>query len=151
MKKQSYPEPAAGGFIVNKKGEILFVKSYEWKELWHIPGGHVETGERIVDALRREVMEEVGLKVRPTRLLSIQEALFPKANKGKKHLIYFDFLCEAETSNVKIDRKEIKEYKWFKPSEAKKLSFDPFTKHSLQVYLSAKYVPTELEKKILTQ
>lgn len=151
MRKQEYPEPAAGAFIKNKKGELLLVKSYEWKDLWHVPGGHIEVGERITDTVRREVMEEVGLKVKVARLISVQEAIFPKGHAKKKHFIYFDFLCEAEDDKVKLDKTELREYRWVSPKTALKLKTDRFTKNSLKMYLTAKYPPLEFEKRILTE
>ncbi len=150
MKKQEYPEPAAGAFVQNKSGELLLVKSKEWKDLWHVPGGHIEVGERISDTVRREVFEEVGLKIDVLRLISVQEAIFPEGHSKKKHFIYFDFLCQAKTDKVKLDKTELKEYKWVKPKEALKLKTDKFTKNSLKMYLTAKYLPPEFEKKIIS-
>ena len=62
---------AVGAFIVNKKGEILLVKKSSTHtvdaNLWTIPGGKVELNEPIIDALKREVKEEVGLTVKTYR------------------------------------------------------------------------------------
>ena len=152
MAKTAYPEPVAGAFIVNRKGEILLVKSGNWNGKWVVPGGHVELGERIVDALRREVMEEVGLKINVTRLLSVQEAIFPKGYSRRaksRHMIFFDFLCEPVTSKVKADKAEVSDFKWVKPSEAKRLKTGPYVKHALDMYAKAENIPLGLEEKLL--
>lgn len=152
MKKSEYPELIVGGFIKNKKGELLFVTSHKWKGIWSIPGGHVELGESLVEALKREVMEEVGLRVKVTRLLSIEEAIYPKQFIRKKHFIFFDFLCETDSSRVRMDRLEIQGYRWVKPKEAMKLRHNEYTKHALKIYLGSKSnaIPKAIENKLLT-
>lgn len=150
-KRGNYPEPIVGAFIKNKKGELLFVTSFKWKGVWSIPGGHVELGENLTDALRREVMEEVGLNVRVKRLISIEQAIFPKSFIKKKHFIFFDFLCESSSDKVKIDKGEVQGYKWIRPKDALKLKHNQYTRHALEIYLKGLQtsVPTELEKRLL--
>lgn len=50
---------SAGGVIRNARGEIALVKHDGW--FWGFPKGHVDPGEEILDAARREVQEEVGI------------------------------------------------------------------------------------------
>ena len=53
--------------IVNKEGEILALRrsadDHSRGGNWDLPGGGYEQGEDVVDAIKREVGEEVGLKV----------------------------------------------------------------------------------------
>ncbi len=151
MKTTIYPEPVVGAFITNAKGEILLVKSYKWKDKWSIPGGHVEYGEAMVDALHREVAEEVGLKVKITRLLAIQQVIYPKEFHTKKHFLFFDFLCEYKGGKVKVDNKEIQEYKWTSLKDVPKLKIDSYTKYSLKIIAAGKFPSTAIEKKILSE
>jgi 8-oxo-dGTP diphosphatase len=51
----------AGAVIKNDKNEILMIKNPT--RGWELPGGHVEEGETIPDALVREVYEETGITV----------------------------------------------------------------------------------------
>ncbi len=153
QKRGTYPEAIVGGFIKNKKGELLLVNSHKWKGMWSVPGGHVEAGERLVDALRREIAEEVGLKVKVTRLLDIQEAIYPKHFHRKAHFIFFNYLCEGASQNVKIDRDEVQGYKWVKPEQAKKMRMNEFTRHTLKLLaLKGTYessIPAAMEKRLL--
>ena len=151
--KRDYPEAIVGGFIRNKKGELLFVSSHKWKNMWSIPGGHVELGERLTDALRREIAEEVGLKVRVTKLLNVQEAIYPKSFVRKAHFIFFDYLCECESEKVKLDKVEIQDYKWVKPEAAMKLKMNEYTRHALELIVmgAEQSIPPKLEKKLLTE
>ena len=53
----------------NEKGEILLVK--DPKRGWTWPGGIVENGENLIDAVRREAREESGAEVEPDRLICV--------------------------------------------------------------------------------
>jgi len=60
---------AVGAFIENPLGQILLVKTHHGG--WVIPGGQVENGENLIDALRREVMEESGIEIEVGKLVGI--------------------------------------------------------------------------------
>ncbi len=95
-------------------------------------------GERIVDALKREVKEEVGLDVEPLRLLLMQEAIYSEEFYKRRHFIFLDYLCKSSSSKVRVDNQEIQSYIWVKPEEAGKLRVDTFTKRLLKEYLATR-------------
>ena len=54
----------------------------------------METGERLEDAIRREVLEETGLRVKPTELFGIYERIIrSKRGRVEYHYILFDYVC----------------------------------------------------------
>ncbi len=63
MLAQAYPEPTVGILIFNPNGELLLMKSHKWPGRYVVPGGHVELGERVEQAVIREALEETGLAV----------------------------------------------------------------------------------------
>ena len=63
MNKQKYPEPTVGALIFNQEKEIFLMTSPKWKGKYVIPGGHIEMGEEIEQALRREIKEETNLNI----------------------------------------------------------------------------------------
>ena len=64
------------------------------KGYWSIPGGIVETGEKLVDGVRREVAEETGLDVEPYLMFEIFERVIPDAEgKPEYHYVLIDYLC----------------------------------------------------------
>jgi len=135
---QRYPEPTVGGFILNPKGEVLLCRSKKWRDYYTIPGGHIELGERIEEALKREVKEEVGLDVEPVRLLLMQEAIYSEEFHKRRHFIFLDYLCKSKSIEAHVDNQEIQSYIWVKPEEALKLHVDKFTKRLLKEYLTVK-------------
>jgi nucleoside triphosphatase len=133
---QVYPEPTVGALIVNKEGKILLAKSHKWFDKYTLPGGHIEVGETMKEAVAREVKEEVGLDVEVVEFLLMQEAIFAEEFWKKKHFIFFDFLCKSRNQQVKLDGRELQEYVWEYPGAAFQLNLDSFTKKSLEKYLS---------------
>ena len=70
--------PGVGcGAAIVKDGRLLLVKRLRAPEAgyWSLPGGKVDFGERVEDAVRREILEEVGLEISLTRPLGIVEMI----------------------------------------------------------------------------
>lgn len=61
---------AVDGIVENEKNEILLVKNRD-KEVWTVPGGQVEIGENLIDALIREIKEESGIDAVVDKLVCI--------------------------------------------------------------------------------
>src|SRR5216683_710237 len=134
-RSQVYPEPTVGALIVNKQGKILLTKSHKWFDKYTLPGGHIEVGETMKEAVIREVKEEVGLDVEVAEMLLMQEAIFAEEFWKKKHFIFFDFLCKSRDRGVKLDNRELQEHVWEYPGTAFRLELDSFTKKTLEKYL----------------
>jgi len=132
---QVYPEPTVGALVVNKQGKILLTKSHKWFDKYTLPGGHIEVGETMKEAVAREVKEEVGLDVEVAEMLLMQEAIFAVEFWKRKHFIFFDFLCKSKDQQVKLDGRELQEYVWKYPGAAFRLNLDSFTKKTLEKYL----------------
>src|SRR5438309_10116704 len=100
---QVFPEPTVGDLIVNNEGKILLAKSHKWFDKYTLPGGHIEVGESMIDAVRREVKEEVGLDVEVVEMLLVQVAIFAPEFYKKRHFIFIDFYCKYKDQQVKLD------------------------------------------------
>lgn len=132
---QVYPEPTVGALIVNKEGKILLVKSHKWFDKYTLPGGHIEVGETMVEAVKREVKEEVGLDIQVGHLLLMQEAIFAAEFYKKRHFIFIDFACRARDDQVKLDQDELQEYLWIYPGAAYNLKLDSFTRKTIDKFM----------------
>jgi len=137
--KQAFPEPTVGALIVDQQGKILLARSHKWFDKYTLPGGHIEVGESMVDAVRREVKEEVGLDVEVVEMLLVQEAIFAPEFYKKKHFIFIDFYCKSKDQQMKLDRNEIQDYVWVYPGAAYNLKLDSFTRKTLDTYLKRGY------------
>ena len=86
-----------------RRGPILLVEraGNPLKGFWSLPGGLVETGERLEDAIRREVLEETGLRVRPVELFGVFERIIQsKRGRTEYHYILFDYVCRVERGTL---------------------------------------------------
>ena len=99
MTDRRYPDrPLAGvGAVIFRGDEVLLVKRGRAPALgkWSIPGGLVELGERLDEAVRREVLEETGLEVKVVDLVAALDRVIPDGGgRLEYHYILLDFLCE---------------------------------------------------------
>jgi ADP-ribose pyrophosphatase YjhB (NUDIX family) len=126
-KKLPKKRMAAGALIFNKEGELLLVK-ISYKDYWSIPGGVIEENESPKEGCVREVREEIGLELKETRFLCV-DYTGADDGKNKDESLQFIFsggqLTDKETKNIKIDEKEITEYRFIAPEKAFELLGGP--------------------------
>ena len=71
---------------------------------WEAEGGGVSVGERIEDALRREVREETGIEIKVVKFLHFEESFFYfDPSSSAWHGLLFFFLCRPLTQNLLTD------------------------------------------------
>jgi nucleoside triphosphatase len=134
---QMFPEPTVGGLIVNEEGKLLLAKSHKWNGKYTLPGGHIELGETMEQAVKREVKEETGLDVEVVQFLLHQEAIYSNEFYKEKHYIFFDFYCKTlGRPVVKLDKDELQDHIWVYPGAAFSLDLDSFTLRTIDKFLS---------------
>src|SRR4030067_2624503 len=104
MKKEKKIGVVAAPIIVNEEGKILYFKSVKWKGLVP-PGGHIEYGETMGEAVIRETKEETGLDIEPIKIINFGEMIEPPEFYKPYHLIYFHFLSKIKSGSLKLDQK----------------------------------------------
>jgi 8-oxo-dGTP diphosphatase len=75
--------------LVESEGCVLLVRRAAWDTLpgqWELPGGKVDRGERVLQALAREVEEETGLMLADARQVSTREMVSPRGNFVREHV-----------------------------------------------------------------
>ncbi len=131
MKSQKqYPEPTVGALIFNEKNRLLIVKTHKWKGNYTIPGGHVELGERLEEAVKREIREETGLEMTRADFLCHQQFIYDDSFWEKRHFIFFDFVCRVEKGEVQLNE-EAQEYAWVDLDDVHNYPIDKYLKFAL--------------------
>jgi len=94
--KREYPESpivGVGGVIFDGASVLLAKRGQEpAKGTWSLPGGAVELGERVVDALKREIQEEVGIEIEVGGLVRVLERIIQdQGNRVRYHYVIIDY------------------------------------------------------------
>jgi nucleoside triphosphatase len=134
MHEQRFPEPTVGALIFNREGKVFLVRSHKWRGRWVLPGGHIELGERMEDALRREVKEETNLDIRDIEFICFQEFIYDERFWKRRHFIFFDYACKTDSTDVKLND-EAQEYAWVTLDEALKMPVEHYTEVVIREYM----------------
>lgn len=123
-----------GALILGPDDRLFLMRSHKWRDRYVVPGGHIELGERMEDALRREVKEETGLDIYDIEFLQFQEFIFDEAFWRRRHFIFFDFVCRTDSTDATLND-EAEEYVWVPVEEALALPVEPYTDRAIRTYL----------------
>ncbi len=107
-----YPAIAPAVIVgVTNGGKICLTKYNRGYAHWALVAGYTEIGETPEQTVAREVMEETGLRVKNVRYYKSQ----PWGLSGS---LLLGFFCETDGSDeIRVDRTELKEARWFTPEE----------------------------------
>jgi 8-oxo-dGTP diphosphatase len=127
---------AVGGIVEDRKGNILLVKTVH--RGWEYPGGQVEVGENLTDALIREIKEESGIDTEVSQLIGV----YSNTGKYKWHdgetevptKVMFDFICHDIGGELGVSE-ETTDSKWVKKDNVLDFIETPAQRTRFQCYL----------------
>ena len=126
---RSYPERpflAASAAIV-RDGKILVVRRARppANGLYTLPGGVVEIGETLMEAVAREVREETALEIEPVALAGFRETIVRDADsRVERHFIILCFASGWRAGDPVLNE-ELSEARWLDPAELAGLPTTP--------------------------
>jgi ADP-ribose pyrophosphatase YjhB (NUDIX family) len=120
-----YPKhPLVGvGAILLRRDRILMAQRGKepLKGWWSLPGGALETGESLAEAVRREVREETGLEIRPLGVLEIFERIMRDAGgRPEYHYVLIDYVCRI-TGGALCAGDDVAHVEWVRRTDLGKL------------------------------
>lgn len=130
--------------LVVKDENILLIKKARgcYIGMWDLPGGKLEFGEKPLEGLAREVMEETGLVVKESDLLNVlTHVIVCDSTAGEKEELYhigiiYSVIVDSD-DNLKTgaDGEDSDGASWVKISDVNEINFTPFVNQSLKNYL----------------
>jgi nucleoside triphosphatase len=99
------------GVVESLQGEYLLCKMPDGRGVfpgeWGLPGGGVEPGESLEEALRREIMEEVGLELKEVEPLFFTDGTyvksFPDGERRSIYMVFLLFRCVAKAGEIRLN------------------------------------------------
>ena len=118
---RAYPDRPflAVSAAIIRDGQVLVARRASGPALgvWTLPGGVVEAGETLSEALVREVQEETGMAVEPVALAGFREVLV--RDDERRLARHFVILCFASRwiEGEPVLNEELAEARWLRPAE----------------------------------
>ncbi len=119
--QRAYPDRpflAASAAIV-RDGRVLIVRRARMPAsgIYTLPGGVVEVGESLIEAVAREVREETALEIEPLALAGFRELIMrDDDNRVVRHFVILSFAARWQSGDVQLNE-ELDEAHWLLPSE----------------------------------
>lgn len=125
-----------GALIVNDQGQLFLARrgpqARNERGLWEFPGGSVEFGEKLTDALRREMREEYGVEIAVGALLDVVDHLLPEEGQ---HWVSPTFLCRLTAGTPTIrEPGKCTEIGWFAPEALREETLTQISRENLRHY-----------------
>jgi len=114
--KRDYPEhPIIGvGAVIVEGGRVLLVRrdTEPLRGEWSVPGGLLELGEKLRDGVRREALEETGVRVEPGEVLDVFDSIFTDGlGKTQYHYVLIDYLCRVISGEAQAGS-DVSDVRW---------------------------------------
>ena len=95
--------------LIERDNKVLLARARRFiAEFYSVIAGFVEPGETLEETVKREIEEEVGIRVRNIRYFGSQPWPFPDS-------LMIGFTAEYESGEIRIDGEEIVDARWFDP------------------------------------
>lgn len=123
--------------IIENQQVLTMQYNYSGQEVYNLPGGNLELGEHLNDALAREMQEELGIEVSVGEMVLVGEVYFSARKKHTLHLLFegkitagVPILNPKETSALAI--------KWLAINDLENVNLYPNLSKSIKYYLDGK-------------
>lgn len=128
--------PGGSAIVANQEGRILLQRRTD-NDLWALPGGTMEIGETLAEAVIREVREETGLDVVPSRIVGIYSDprhVFAYADGEVRQEFSICLACQIVGGQLTTSE-ESSQVAFFAPEEIEWISMHPSIRLRIRDYL----------------
>lgn len=107
------PVSTVGALVFDADGEnVLLVRTHKWSDRWGIPGGKIRRGETSEAALRREIHEETGLRIRHIEFILLQDCIEPGEFMRSAHFLLLNYTATVDGDGEVRLNDEAEAFRW---------------------------------------
>ncbi|MBT2636836.1 NUDIX hydrolase [Bacillus sp. ISL-39] len=132
---------SVSGYITNKDGDVLLVRNFHRSDTMEMPGGQVEEGETLEEAIHREIFEETGIKV----ILNGITGIYQNVTSGVTCVVIGGEYQSGETRTAEGETSEVFFTKITKENIEQIITREQFRNRVLDA-MDANYIPYEAFK-----
>lgn len=138
---KDYIGVGGGVLIFNENDEVLILKRGKESKnevgVWQKPGGAIDYGEKVIDAMKREIKEETDLDIEIWGYLPHTDHII---KRDAQHWVAFNYLGRVVSGKVKImEPEKCEEFGWFKLDQLPH-NLAQTTKEAVENFLEERYI-----------
>ncbi|HEV2349252.1 MAG TPA: NUDIX hydrolase [Terriglobia bacterium] len=154
MKREfpKFPLVGVGGVVIHRERVLLIRRKHEpLKGEWSLPGGLVELGEELHQAVCRELKEETGLEVEPLEIMAVFDRIMrvPRnPTRVRYHFVIVDYACRWKCGRI-FPSSDVMDARWVRPENLRQYNLTPLA--SAVISEAFKYFERERKPRRLAQ
>jgi len=123
--------------VIVEDGKILLIAHRKKRSVyWLLPGGGVDFGESLKEALQRELKEELNINVDVRDIAFVSDSIDPD---NERHIVNICFFCMRRSGKLELGRdKRLYDYGFFSPNELNSIIVFPPFKEKLKKLCAGK-------------
>jgi 8-oxo-dGTP diphosphatase len=139
---REYPERpylGVGAVVLDDERRVLLVLrgGIPMQGEWSLPGGVLETGETIVEGMKREIFEETGLRVEPVKFAGVYDRILRDAQgRAQYHYVLVDHVCKVVGGEMRAGD-DVREVRWVREPELESYKLAEMTERVIREVLAA--------------
>lgn len=124
---------AQKAIIVRGEKVLLLRDPREQEVVWELPGGRINIDEDPKEALKRELLEELGVLCEIGEVVHVEQFFQKSDRKNAFLIVYIGALVDGDVA-FQVDSREVCDVGWFSKDEVASLNLFPEYEHALEVY-----------------
>lgn len=125
------PVPTCCACILHQ-GRLLLIQRGEEpsKGLWSFPGGQIELGETILEAVKREVVEETGVEIEPQQVFQVYDSIARDHTGRVRFHHVVNYVRSHYLSGEPRARSDVRQVRWVTEADLSALPMHPFARQT---------------------